>query len=184
MARERKQSKSMPAAIDLSWHLARDPVEVDLTEVEFALMRSAESFGRWQGECLASVVEFAATGPENALLHIIRMHERPKTMKDLAHLANRSDIPNIQYSLRKLVKAGLVVRSGSGRSGVTYAVTDLGWKVTEDYADVRRALLVAAVASIPDFPQRLAEATRTLDLLAGIYEQVTRVAATHRRSPR
>ena len=91
--------------LDWHWHLAASAVEVDTTELEFALMRTFEGFGRWQSECLASVCELAATGPENALLHIIRMNERPKTIKDLARLTNRDDVPNIQYSLRKLIGA-------------------------------------------------------------------------------
>jgi predicted MarR family transcription regulator len=167
--------------LDWRWHLAEAPAEVDTTELEFALMRTFEGFGRWQSECLASVCALAATGPENALLHIIRMNDRPKSIKDLARLTNRDDVPNIQYSLRKLIGAGLVVRGGGGRSGVTYAVTDEGRRVTDDYGALRRRLLIRAVAGVPGFADRLAEATRTLNLLSGIYEEVARVAATHRR---
>jgi predicted MarR family transcription regulator len=169
------------AAVDRSWHLARNAPEVDVAELEYALMRAFEAFGRWQGECLASVIDLVASGPENAMLHIIRMHDRPKTIKDLARLANREDIPNMQYSLRKLIGAGLVVRNGSGRSGVTYSVTDKGRDVTDRYADVRASLLIKAVQSVPNFPSRLREAANTLDLLTGIYEQASRTAATHRR---
>lgn len=167
--------------MDYRWHLAQSGVEVDATELEFALMRAFEGFGRWQSECLASVSDIAATGPENALLHIIRMNDRPKSIKDLARLTNRDDVPNIQYSLRKLIGAGLVIRKGSGRAGVTYEVTDEGRRVTDDYGALRRRLLIAAVEGVPGFAGRLAEATRTLNLLSGIYEQVARVAATHRR---
>ena len=183
MARRPAAPAKEPVALDRRWHLARTPVEVDVAELEYALMRAFEAFGRWQTECLASVVDFAASGPENALLHIIRMNDRPKSVKDLARMANRDDIANIQYSLRKLIKAGFVVRSGSGRSGVTYAATPLGRELTDRYADVRAALLIKAIASVPNFPQKLQEATRALDLLNGIYEQVARVAATHRRAP-
>jgi predicted MarR family transcription regulator len=112
------------------------------------------------------------------------MNDRPKSIKDLARLANREDIPNMQYSLRKLIGAGLVVREGSGRSGISYSVTDKGREVTDRYAEIRGALLVDAVQSVPSFPQRLEEATRTLELLTGIYEQMARVAATHRRTGR
>ncbi|MFZ1469736.1 MAG: winged helix DNA-binding protein [Paracoccaceae bacterium] len=168
--------------MDYRWHLAQSPVEVDTTELEFSLMRAFEGFGRWESECLASVCDLAATGPENAILHIIRMNDRPKTIKDLARLTNRDDVPNIQYSLRKLIGAGLVLRKGSGRSGVTYQVTDEGLRVTDDYGALRRRLLIAEVADLPGFAARLAEATRTLNLLSGIYEEVARVAATHRRS--
>ena len=123
--------------LDRRWHLARTPLEIDVAELEYALMRSFEAFGRWQAECLANVIDFAASGPENALLHIIRMNDRPKSIRDLAHMANREDIPNIQYSLRKLIKGGFVTRNGSGRTGVSYEVTPLGREVTGRYADVR-----------------------------------------------
>lgn len=175
------QNVAVTPGLDWHWHLAASAVEVDTTELEFALMRTFEGFGRWQSECLASVCDLAATGPENALLHIIRMNERPKSIKDLARLTNRDDVPNIQYSLRKLIGAGLILRKGSGRSGVTYEVTEEGRRVTDDYGAVRRRLLIQAVQTVPGFSDRLAEATRTLNLLSGIYEEISRVAATHRR---
>ncbi|WP_202313886.1 MULTISPECIES: winged helix DNA-binding protein [unclassified Mesorhizobium] len=182
MAR-RNQQEAAPGSLDRTWHLARTPLEIDVAELEYALMRSFEAFGRWQAECLASVVDFAASGPENALLHIIRMNDRPKSIRDLAYMANREDIPNIQYSLRKLIKGGMVERSGSGRSGVTYEVTDLGRDVTDRYADVRAALLIDAVRHVPELAQRLEDAARTLELMTGIYAQAARNAATHRRLP-
>jgi predicted MarR family transcription regulator len=180
--RPEDQRDAENAPLDYRWHLADSALEVSTTELEFALMRTFEGFGRWQSECLASVSDIAATGPENALLHIIRMNERPKTIKDLARLTNRDDVPNIQYSLRKLIGAALVKRQGSGRSGVTYEVTNEGRRVTDDYGAVRRRLLIAEVEGVPGFAARLAEASRTLNLLSGIYEEVARVAATHRRS--
>ncbi|MBL0372801.1 winged helix DNA-binding protein [Rhizobium sp. KVB221] len=184
MIQKDKRSSKATDGIDRRWHLARNDVEIDVTEIEYALMRANQAFERWQTECLETVIDLAASGQENAMLHIIRMHERPKTIKDLARLANREDIPNIQYSLRKLIAAGLVVREGSGRAGVTYSVTERGREVTDRYAEVRGALLVESIEAVPDFPQKLEEATRTLELLTGIYEQMARVAATHRRSSR
>lgn len=175
------QTNTGDASLDRRWHLAQSGTEVDTTELEFALMRTFEGFGRWQSECLASVCDLAATGPENALLHIIRMNDRPKSLKEIARLMNRDDVPNMQYSLRKLLAAGLVERQGAGRSGVTYIVTEEGRRVTEDYAVLRRKLLLAEIADVPGFAARLAEASRTLNLLSGIYEEVARVAATHRR---
>ena len=126
-----KKTLNQRDLLDRGWHLARTPLEIDVAEIEYALMRSYEAFGRWQAECLETVIEFSASGPENALLHIIRMNDRPKSIRDLAQMTNRDDIPNIQYSLRKLVKADLVKRQGSGRAGVTYEVTPLGHRVTE-----------------------------------------------------
>ncbi len=177
---ETAQGDAGAAQFDRRWHLAQSPVEIDTVELEFALMRAFEGFGRWQSECLASVSEVAATGPENAMLHVIRMNERPKTLKELARLTNRDDVPNMQYSLRKLIGAGLVIRRGAGRAGVTYEVTELGRKVTDDYGELRRRLLIEAIASLPGFAERLQDATRTLNLLSGIYEEIARTAATYR----
>lgn len=181
MSKRKDTLDEHPDLLDRGWHLARTPLEIDVTEVEYALMRSYEAFGRWQAECLATVIEFAASGPENALLHIIRMNDRPKSVRDLALMTNREDIPNIQYSLRKLLKGGLVKRTGSGRAGVTYEVTPLGERVTERYADIREVLLIGAVKRIPDLAGRLEDAARTLELMTGIYEEAARAAATHRR---
>jgi predicted MarR family transcription regulator len=176
----RRPSNEHPRMLDRSWHLARTPQEMDVAELEYALIRCFEAFGHWQAECLAAVVDFSASGPENALLHMIRMNDRPKSVRDLAHMANRQDVPNIQYSLRKLIKGGMVVRSGSGRSGVTYETTELGRTVTDNYADVRADLLIDSVARVPDLAKRLQDAAHTLDLMIGIYEQAARTAATHR----
>ena len=41
--------------------------------------------------------------------------------------------------------------------------------------------LLQAVANVPGFGDRLAEATRTLNLLTGIYEEISRMAATHQK---
>ncbi len=168
-------------ALDFRWHLSSDPLEIRTTELEFALMRTFESFGRWQAECLVGASGLTLSGPENALLHIIRMNDRPKTVKELARLTNRDDIPNIQYSLRKMVSEGLVEKKGTNRTGVTYEATETGRRATDVYAEIRRKLLIGELSDLPDFANRLEEVTRVLNILSGIYEEISRVVATHRR---
>jgi len=175
------KNDSDEGAVNIRWHLSENAAEVCTTELEFALMRAFEGFGRWQSECLASVSDLAASGPENALLHIIRMNDRPKSIKELARLSNRDDIPNIQYSLRKLVGAGLVEKQGAGRTGVTYSATAAGRKVTDQYGAIRRKLLVERIQGVPGLSDQLQEATRALNILTGIYEEAARMAATLRR---
>ncbi|MDK3017284.1 winged helix DNA-binding protein [Pseudodonghicola flavimaris] len=164
--------------LDFRWHLSENQAETKTTELEFALMRAFEGFGHWQSECLASVSDVAASGPENAMLHMIRMNDRPKSIKELARLSNRDDIPNIQYSLRKLAAAGLIEKLGSGRSGVTYQATTEGRRVTDQYGALRRKLLIERIHSVPGLNDQLAEATRVLNMLTGIYEEAARMAAT------
>ena len=173
--------KSNKHEMNYRWHLSENDAEVICTELEFSLMRCFEAFGRWQSECLASVSDSGASGPENALLHIVRMNDRPKTIKELARLTNRDDIPNIQYAIRKLLAAGLIEKKGSGRTGVTYEATPEGCKVTDDYSAVRKKLLIDQISRLPEFDTRLKEAGQSLNILAGIYEEISRIAATHRR---
>lgn len=168
-------------ADDLTWHLADDALAVRLTQLEYALMRANEAFSRWQSECLASSTDLAATGAENTLLHVIRMNDRPKSAKELARLTNRQDMPNIQYGLRKLLKAGLIGREGSSRTGVTYHITDEGRAVTDRYAEVRRMFLLSLLPRLDNAETALSEAAQTLELMSGIYDAAALSAVTHRK---
>jgi len=170
--------------LDRRWHLAETPHEIAVSELEYAIIRCGEAFARWQAECLAAVSGIQMGGNDNAMLHVIRMKERAKGVKEIARLMNRDDIPNIQYSLRKLLKAGLIEKSthSSHRQGVTYHVTARGHEITERYAGLRRSLLLDFTRTVNEFVPQLTDAARTLDLMSGIYEQAARIAATHRGS--
>lgn len=171
--------------LDRTWHLAQSAHEIALTEFEYAVMRVAEAFYRWQLECLACSTTENLNGPDNAVLHVIRMKDRPKSLSDIARLLNRDDTANIQYSLRKLIRAKLIEKAHSvSKKGTSYRVTLLGKKVTDGYAEIRRALLVSLTSNIKDSVPELEGATKTLGLMTGIYDQAARIAATHRPSIR
>ncbi len=165
------------------WHLAVDEFGVAFTDLEYALMRLYQAFGRWQSECMAGVTGFNLSGQENALLHIIRMHDRPKTIKDLMHLTNRQDTPNMQYELRKLLKAGLIEKSGTARAGIYYVPTPEGIKVCDDFARLRSETLLTAAKAIPGIEDFASGVTACMEQLEKVYESSTREVATfhHRR---
>lgn len=168
--------------LDRRWHLAGTDHEIAVAELEYAMLRSYEAFGRWQAECFAAVSGLDMNGGDNAILHVIRMKDRAKGVKEIARLMNRDDIPNIQYSIRKLQKAGLIAKNAaaSHRKGVTYSVTARGRQVTDSYAALRRELLIHLTQAVGNIEDDMRHTTRTLDLVSGIYEQAARVAATHR----
>lgn len=168
-------------ALDRRWHLAQTEHEVNLSELEFALMRVERAFERWESECFAAASGQSVSGSENALLHVIRLHDRAKPLKDLVRLTNRDDIPNLQYALRKLIKLGLVRQSGA-RSNAVYDVTEAGRQVTDRYAQLRAQLLTEFTGSVTGFDQQLRQSTQTLNLLSGIYDQAARIVATHQRA--
>jgi len=164
------------------WHLATDDFGVEITDLEYAVMRVYQSFLRWQSECLAAVTGVNLSGQENALLHIIRMHGRPKTIKDLAQMTNRHDVPNMQYELRKLIKAGLIDKHGSARTGIYYFATEEGTRVCDDFARLRSEILLEPAKAEIGVKSGITNATARLEQMEKRYEAATREIATfHRR---
>ena len=119
------------------------------------------------------------SGTDNAVLNIVRMRNRSKSIKEIAMLFNRDDLPNLQYTIRKLTKNGLIIKDGPGkqRKGARYKITDKGIRVTDDYIKLRRSILVDFSKGMGD---DLEHAARTLELMSGIYDQAARIVATHR----
>jgi len=169
--------------LDKRWHLARNEREVAVAEFEYSLLRSHEAFSRWQSECLAAVTGLSMNGADNAILHVIRMNDRPKGVKEIGRLINRDDVANIHYSIKKLLKAGLIQKNSAEtpRHGVSYEATDEGITVTEKYAQLRSKLLVQIIQNAKGVEENLVDATRLIELMAGIYEQAALVAATYRQ---
>jgi predicted MarR family transcription regulator len=167
--------------LDKHWHLAADDFEVGVTELEFSIFRVSAAFERWQADCLGCCHGQPFSGTDTALLHVIRMHERPKSISELARLLKRDDLSNLQYGTRKLLKAGLIEKSrqAGSKKDVTYQVSALGRDVTDRYARFRKELLISmtrATAGKTDF-ESLA---RALNMMSAMYDQASCVAATHR----
>ncbi|AKJ70351.2 ABC transporter substrate-binding protein [Pandoraea thiooxydans] len=176
-----KKTKSAAQAAPHHWHLATDAPSTALTDFEYALMRTQEAFVRWQSACLAAVAGIELNGQDNALLHVICMHGRPKMIKELMQVTNRQDLANVQYGLRKLMKAGLVSKSGAGRVGVYYAATEQGTEVCEAYAALRREVLQQEVGRLSRTQELLQQAAHHLQQLEKCYESAAREALTFYR---
>ena len=146
-----RQPMSREASTPHYWHLAEDSIGVAMTDLEYAILRVFEAFGRWQSECLTAVSGARITGPENVLLHVIGMKGRAKTIHDVMLLTNRQDTQNVQYGLRKLIKLGFVRKQGTARAGIFYQTTEKGNKICKDYADLRAKLLLRAAKGLPRF---------------------------------
>ena len=105
----------MNPLIDKTWHLAKTEEETRLTDFEFHLWRVFYGFMRWQEGCEKVANQTDLTGSELSILHIIRMKDRPKTLNELMRLLNRDDNFNINYSLKKLIKNGLIQKISSDK---------------------------------------------------------------------
>jgi predicted MarR family transcription regulator len=171
----------MKTVLDKHWHLAENDYEVDLTELEFSLLRVSAAFERWRSDCMACCLDRAFSGADAAVLHVIRMHDRPKSISEIARLLNRDDLSNLQYGIRKLVKAGVIEKAGDSDSkkGVTYAVTELGCTITDKFTQFRRELLISLTKSMST-DISFVDVARVLNLMSGIYDQASCIAAAHR----
>jgi predicted MarR family transcription regulator len=162
------------------WHLAQSETEAMTADVEWALLRFAPAFERWvlQVSTLAGLSELSIT--EAVILHVIRMQDRPKTAALIARQLNRDDIPNIQYSLRKLAKLKLIRKLREPKGKVyAYEVTERGQLLTDKYAAIRRRLLAPHVASIENVGEKILVTTRLLSLLTGLYDEMSRISGTY-----
>ena len=91
-----RQPTSREAPAPHYWHLAEDSVGVAMTDLEYAILRVFEAFGRWQSECLTAVSGARIAGPENVLLHVIGMKGRAKTIHDVMLLKPGVDLGEVR----------------------------------------------------------------------------------------
>ena len=173
--------QSKKTVLDKHWHLATDDHEIELTELEFALLRVSEAFSRWESDCMACCHSQVFSGADTAVLHVVRMHDRSKSISEIGRLLNRDDMSNLQYGVRKLAKAGLIEKTKitDNKKGVTYQVTQSGRDATDNYGAFRRELLLSLTGLISE-KEDLTAVARVLNLLAGMYDQASCIAATHR----
>jgi predicted MarR family transcription regulator len=166
--------------LDKSWHLAQGENGIQVAEFELQLWRVFFGFLRWQEECNRSVNGIDLTGNELAVLHIVRMKERPKTIYDIGRLLNRDDTFNIHYSLRKLLKIGLIEKAKSAQSGkktYAYQITEAGIKNTDAYAEMRNNILIKMFNEEANL--NLNEVTKSLTKIKAIYDEADRDVASY-----
>ncbi len=159
------------------WHLGESDKELAFAEFQHALICLSEAFYRYVGKNLSIIAgEPNLTGQDCVILHTIQTMDRPKSVTELQHFTNRTDVANIQYSVRKLVRAGLVdkVPRSEGR-GTTYQITPKGREIVRDFVQTRRELL----SHFPDdggrLRQRLDDARDMMVILTGLYDQASRM---------
>jgi predicted MarR family transcription regulator len=160
--------------------LAGSNTDVLVTEFEWGLIRLYEAFARWVSTASSLLIDEDIKFAEHMILHVIRMHNRPKNSITIARMMNRDDVANLQYSLRKLEAAGLISKSKdkTGKS-FSYVVTERGKEITDGYAAIRSDLLIRALSTISDVDGRMAEMTKMVSVLTGIYEEMARSSTTY-----
>lgn len=189
MAESRKTRKSADVADETTpprdvlhrrWPLGGDEHAITTTEFEWSIIRFFSAFERSSQQLAATAGADDLAFQELILLHVVAMQHHPQTAASLARQLNRDDVPNLQYALRKLQNANLVEKRKEPRGKTySYAITEPGAAVVQRYAQIRKLLLIAKTKLIDDIDARMSSANDLLGILTGVYDDVSRIAATY-----
>ncbi len=162
------------------WHLVRTHADNEIVELEWILLRLMRSFNRFNEQMIASRFNISLSAAELHLLHVIRMHDTPKTASSLARLLNREDDQsNVQYGLKKL-RDMKMIRTNSKSKATTfqYEATKRGIEITDAYAEFKKKYINDAIISITEWEPRIGQTKELLRFITGIYDEATYLAMT------
>lgn len=160
-------------------HLSVSRDEARLTEFEQSMICVTEAFYRFAGALLGPTgAEWNLTGQDCVILQQIVAARRPSRLADLMRFANRDDTANVQYTLKKLARAGLVTTvPGRARRDTGYVTTDRGAMISARLVADRRALMVAPIRDLGVLPEQVRAMTEAMAVLTGLYDRGTRSLA-------
>jgi len=159
-----------------SSHLA-DSAMPELSELEFGLIVVDNAFSRWIVRCMAAAGLAGLTPIDVLVLHHVHHRARDKRLADIAFTLGIEDLHVVNYSLKKLLAAGVVEATRSGKE-VLYRTSDAGRVHIDRYREVRERCLVAALSPQQGDGATVAETARVLRWLSGLYDQAARAATS------
>ena len=158
---------------------------VELNEVEYGLIVASNAFGMWMVKAMSAALAEMEQSADLGMLDILCLHSvnhrgRAKKLADICFKLNVEDSHTVNYSLKKLVKIGLVQSEKQGKE-VFYGTTKQGQALCMAYRDVRESCLVDEYAAFGGGSGKpnavsLREIARQLRLLSGLYDQAARSA--------
>ncbi len=149
----------------------------ELSELEFGLIIVFNAFSRWMTRCMAAAGQADLSPLDILILHNVNHRGRDKSLSDICFLLNIEDSHTVNYALRKLLKAGLLVSEKRGKE-VFYRTSEEGGVLCEGYRDVRRQCLLEGLPATDLSGPELRDFARKLRALSGQYDQASRAAAS------
>ena len=132
---------------DLEMHLAQDEEAKAILELGFFLIQAYQRLKYFLEEAEKMLNGTKLHINEIVVLHIIRIHNTPKSVSVIHLLADFYDDYLIAYTIKKLVKLKLIqkVRSKEAKNtGANYQITELGVQHTDAYVNLRKQTLFAS----------------------------------------
>lgn len=147
------------------------------SELEYGLIIANHAFQRWMVRCMnACGVE--DLGPLDILiLHNVNHRDRDKKVASICFSLNIEDTHTAAYSLRKLVKLGLVASRKKGKETL-FSATKKGVELCDAYRDMREECLIESLGTLGADNKKIGEIARVLRSLSGLYDEAARAAAS------
>jgi predicted MarR family transcription regulator len=169
-------NKNPEVPIVSSEHLA-SPDSWPLSEFEYGMIIAHNGFTRWMIRCMHAA-GYADFSPLDVLvLHNVNHRNRQKRLVDICFVLHVEDQHTVNYSLKKLVKNGLVERDKHGKE-IFYSTTEEGREACEKYRSIREKCLTAAYRSLDQEGSEISQAAALLRLMSGLYDQASRAASS------
>jgi predicted MarR family transcription regulator len=148
-----------------------------LSEVEFGLTVLYNAFTKWIVRCSAAAGQYELNPMDVLTLHNIHHRDNEQRRIDICFMLNIEDSHTVNYSLKKLIKLGLIIGNKRGKE-IFYATTEEGNNLCEEYREIRNQCLLVGLRSIEQEPDELSSIAVTLRSLSGLYDQAARAAAS------
>ncbi|HEB96053.1 MAG TPA: transcriptional regulator [Sedimenticola thiotaurini] len=169
-------SESPKRPIVSSAHLVSEKSS-ELSELEYGLIIANNAFQRWMVRCMTAAGMPDLNPIDILILHNVNHRSRPKKVADICFNLNIEDTHTATYSLRKLVKLGLIGNRKQGKENF-FSTTSKGEELCLKYKKVREECLVDALGVLGIDNRELGEAAKVLRSLSGLYDQAARAAAS------
>jgi predicted MarR family transcription regulator len=151
-----------------------------LAVFDHALVCLYEAFARFQEQVIVTATGEATLGSlELFILIILHTRHRPKNVYEVARILNRDDIPILQYSLRKLIAAGLVCKINEKAARVAvYDLTDAGREIFDFLIKTRERYILQEAGDTTALTEGLLQASKVMHMMTGCYESAARLSST------
>ena len=117
-------------------------------------------------------------GPlEILVLHNVNHRGRDKRLSDICFVLNIDDTHTVNYALRKLSKAELIVSEKRGKE-VFYSTSAAGADLCDQYRSVRERCLIDGLSRMDISGDELSAMGASLRALSGQYDQASRAASS------
>ncbi len=174
-SKEKKDAKPVVPIVS-SEHLT-SPDSWHLSEFEYGMIIAHNAFTRWMTRCM-SAAGYTDFSPLDVLvLHNVNHRNREKRLVDICFVLHVEDHHTVNYSLKKLMKIGLIDKEKRGKE-IFYSTTGDGSDACKRYREIRERCLTSVYRNLEQEGDEVSQAATLLRLLSGLYDQASRAAAS------